>query len=197
MIIKMKLFSVLLLIILIESLQSKKSIRKFVLIRDERMDKNGLSQFSILDSSGKQYLYRLKTSYIDNDGLILISYPSKDILGYLQGQWRNETLNVTFEIFDLTTNQWTNGTIQKIFNLFMEKYLIEWNYQNFIMKKKIFSKNYQFYDENKNILGEFRKRFRWFNWSLVKYHLKIFIEKLPDLVYFFSLAIVDHTNIIL
>jgi len=193
----MKLFSVLLLIILIESLQSKKSIRKFVLIRDERMDKNGLSQFSILDSSGKQYLYRLKTSYIDNDSLLLISYPSKDILGYLQGQWRNETLNVTFEIFHLTTNQWTNGTIQKIFNLFIEKYLIEWNYQNFIMKKKIFSKNYQFYDENKNILGEFRKRFRWFNWSLVKYDLKIFIEKLPDLVYFFLLAIVDHRNIIL
>jgi hypothetical protein len=193
----MKLFSVLLLIILIESLQSKKSIRKFVLIRDDYMDKYGLSQFSVLDSSGKQYLYRLKTSYIDNDALLLVSYPSKDILGYLQGQWRNETLNVTFEIFHLTTNQWTNGTIQKIFNLFMEKYLIEWNYQNFIMKKKIFSKNYQFYDENKNILGEFQKRFRWFNWSLIKYDLKIFIEKCPDLIYFFSLAIVDHRNIIL
>ncbi len=193
---KMKLFLLVLFVIVIESVKSKKPIRKFVLIRDEHMDKNGLTQFSVLDSTEKHYLYRLKTSYDYNDELLLISYPSKDIVGYLQGQWKNETINVTFDIFDLTTNQWTNGTIQKIFNLFIEKYLIQWNYQDFIVKKKLFTINHQFYDENKNILAQFRKRFRWFNWSLVKYDLKIFIDKIPDFVYFFTLAIVNHANII-
>jgi hypothetical protein len=64
------------------------------------------------------------------------------------------------------------------------------------VKKKLFTINHQFYDENKNILAQFRKRFRWFNWSLVKYDLKIFIDKIPDFVYFFTLAIVNHANII-
>jgi hypothetical protein len=114
-IIKMKLFLFLLFLILIKNIQSKKSIRKYLLIRDEKVDKNGLSQFSILDSIGKEYLYRLKTS---NDGVMIISYPSKDIVGYLEGEWINE-------IFYLNTNQWTNGTIQKIFYLFIEKYLIQ------------------------------------------------------------------------
>jgi len=54
-ILKMKLFIFLFSVILIKSIQSKKSIRKYLLIRDEKMDKNGLSQFSILDSSGKEY----------------------------------------------------------------------------------------------------------------------------------------------
>ncbi|CAF3900987.1 unnamed protein product [Rotaria sordida] len=159
------------------------------------MDKNGLSRLSILNSNGKEYLYRLRSSHTENDVLLLIAYPSKDIVAYLQGQWRNETLNVTYDIFNYTTNQWTNGTIKKTFNVFIEKYFIEWDGQNFLMKKKLFSINHKFYDENQDVLAQFRMRFRWFNWSLIKYDLKIYSDKLLDAVYFFSIAIVDHNNI--
>jgi hypothetical protein len=193
----MNLFWLILFVILIKSIESKKSIHKYILMRDDQMDKHGLSQFSVLDSSKKHYLYRLKTSYIDNDGLVLVSYPSRDTVGYVSGEWKNETLNVTFEIFDLATNESTNGTIIKIFNLFVEQYLIQWNDQNFIMKKKLFTIHHKFYDENQNVLAQFRKKLRWFNWSSVEYDLKIFIDKLPHAIYFFSLAIVDHRNIII
>jgi hypothetical protein len=185
----MKLFIYFLLIKSIE-------LKKYVLIRDEEMDKNGLSQFSILDSYEKDYLYRLKTS--SNNDLILISYPSKEIVGHLQGDWINEkTLNVTFEIFDLKTNEWTNVSFIKIFHLFIEKYLIQWNNQTFLMKKNLFSINHSFYDQNKTKLGQFRMRFRWFNWSLIKYDLKINFDTLPHFIYFFLLIIQDHRNIIL
>ncbi|CAF2951871.1 unnamed protein product [Rotaria sp. Silwood2] len=193
----MKLFLLLLFIILIKSIESKKLIRKFQLVRDnDDMNKNGLSRFSILDSNGKEYLYRLRDSYTYNNSLLLIVYPSKNIVAYLQGQWTNETLNVTYDIYNYTTNQWTNGTIKKIFNLFIEKYFIEWNNENFIMKKKIFSINHKFYDENQYVLAQFRMSFRWFNWSLIKYNLQIYSDKLPDALYFFSIAIVDHRNLI-
>ena len=194
----MNLFWLALFITLIKYIESKKSIHKYILIRDDRMDKNGFSQFSVLDSHGKQYLYRLKTSYIDNnDSLVLVSYPSKDIAGYVIGRWKNETLNVTFQLFDLATNESTNGTITKIFNLYVETYLIEWNNETFLMKKKLFSIPHKFYDQNQNVLAQFRKKFRWFNWSSIEYNLNIFIDTLPHAIYFFSLAIVDHRNIII
>ncbi|CAM4897805.1 unnamed protein product [Rotaria socialis] len=192
---KMKLFLLLLFIILIKSIQSKKLISKFLLIRDDTTDKNGLSRFSVLDSSEKQYLYRLKNSNDDSNLLLIVSYPSKDVLGYVGNEWRNETLNVTFEIYNSTINQWTNGTIKKLPNLFTEKYLIEWNSQNFMMKKKLFSIHHKFYDECENVLAQFRMRFRWFNWRLIKYNLELFSDKLPEIIYFFLIAIVDNRNI--
>ncbi|CAF5003419.1 unnamed protein product, partial [Rotaria sp. Silwood1] len=145
--------NLLLFIILIISIESKKSIRKYQYVRDSDMfDIDGLIRFSILNSNGKEYLYRLRNSYNDNDALLIVSYPSKDIVAYLQGQWKNLTLNVTFDIFNSTTNQWNNGTINKIYNLFVEKYLIEWNNENFLMKKKLFSIYHKFYDENQYVL---------------------------------------------
>ncbi|CAF4111011.1 unnamed protein product [Rotaria magnacalcarata] len=171
------------------------SDNKFLLIRDDTTDRNGLSRFSVLDSSEKQYLYRLKSSNDDSNLLLIISYPSKDVLGYVGNEWRNEILNVTFEIYNSTTNQWTNGTIKKLPNLFTEKYLIEWNSQNFMMKKKLFSIHHKFYDECENVLAQFRMRFRWFNWTLIKYNLELFSDKLPEIIYFFLIAIVDNRNI--
>lgn len=47
-------------------------------------------------------------------------------------------IDVTFYIFDLITDQWLNGTIEKIQNLFIEKYLIKSNNEKFLMKKKLF-----------------------------------------------------------
>ncbi|CAF4500949.1 unnamed protein product [Rotaria socialis] len=171
------------------------TLSKFLLIRDDTTDKNGLSRFSVLDSSEKQYLYRLKNSNDDSNLLLIVSYPSKDVLGYVGNEWRNETLNVTFEIYNSTINQWTNGTIKKLPNLFTEKYLIEWNSQNFMMKKKLFSIHHKFYDECENVLAQFRMRFRWFNWRLIKYNLELFSDKLPEIIYFFLIAIVDNRNI--
>lgn len=192
-----KLFLILLIIIFINKVESKKSIRKLLIVQDKEMDKNGFSQFSILNSNGKEYLYRLKTSYDYHEQLLIITYPSQNLIGYLEGDWKNETLNVIFYIYDSINDQWLNGTIEKIQNLFMEKYLIKWNNESFLMKKKLLSINYSFYDNNQNTLALYTKRFRWFNWSLVKYDLKIFIDLLPDPIYLFILAILDHRNIIL
>lgn len=194
---KIILFFLLLLIMKIKSIESKTYLRKYFLIRNnDDYDKNGLNRFSILDSNEKQYLYRLKISSDNNDEIQIISYPSKHIQGYLKGKLTNETLNLYFEILNLTTNQWLNGTIQKNFNLFIEKYFIRWNYQNFIMKKNFFSRHHKIYDDNKNLLAQFRMHFRWFNSSLIKYNLQIFSDNLPDMIYFFIIAIVDYRNII-
>ncbi|CAF1095688.1 unnamed protein product [Adineta ricciae] len=182
------------IIICVENVQAKKPIRTYLLMRDDRMDKNGFSRFSVLDSSGKEHLYRLKSSYT-HDRLELISYPSKEVTACVEGQWKAEILNVSFQIFDSIRNETTNGTIQKVFNLFVETYTIEWNYESFLLKKKLFTSYHKFYDWNGNLLGQFRKRFRWFSWSSFVYDLKIFIDKLAHEVYFFSVAIADHRNL--
>ena len=182
------------IIICVKDVQAKKPIRTYLLMRDDRMDENGFSRFSVLDSSGKEHLYRLKSSYTDSR-LELISYPSKEVTAYVEGQWKAEILNATFQIFDSIRNETTNGTIQKAFNLFVETYTIEWNYESFLLKKKLFTSYHKLYDSNGNLLGQFRKRFRWFSWSPFIYDLKIFIDKLVDEVYFFSVAIVDHRNL--
>lgn len=191
----MKLLFLLLFMFLIKSIQSKTLLRKYLLVRDHDLDKYGLSQFSVLDSTGKQYLYRLKVSDDDKNLLLIIGYPSQDTLGYVQNEWGSETLNATFEIYNSTMYESTNGTIKKNFNLFTQIYLIESNSENFVMKKKFFSFYHKFYDENQNILAQFRMRFRWLSWSLAKYNLEIFSNKLPDIVYFFLLVISDHRNL--
>lgn len=192
----LNMMKVVYLFVLIECVLSKAFIEKYLIIVDDRMDEKGFSQFSILYSTGKQYLYRLKSSYIDNDALILVDYPSKDTVGYLEGEWKNDLLNVTLEIFDDKLNEWINGTIKKSLNLLIENYLIKWNSKDFIMKKKLFSMNNQIYDQNKNLLAKFAKRFRWFNSTSIKYDLTIFKDNLPSAFYFFLVAIVDHRNII-
>ena len=184
-------------LILIKQIDSKKWIRKYVLIRDEELDKKGLSQYSILNWNEKEYLYRLKTSYIDDDQIILINYPDENQIGYVNGQWKNETVNATFELFDFNENQWKNGSIEKVFNLFIEKYLIKWNDQLFYLKKKLFSNRWKFVNSNGNEFAQFQMRFRWFNWSLVKYQMKISSEILPDPILFFVFLIQDHRLILL
>lgn len=195
--IKLLLISTL-FVILIKEIDSKKWIRKYVLIRDEELDQKGLSQYSVLNWNEKEYLYRLKTSYIDDDDeIIVINYPDENEMGYLHGQWKNETVNTTFELFDFNDNQWKNGSIEKIFNLFIEKYLIKWNNEEFYLKKKLFSNRWKFVNFNGKEFAHFEMRFRWFHWSLVKYQLKIFSELLPDPILFFSFLLQDHRSILL
>lgn len=194
----MKLLIILILfLILIKEIDSKKWIRRYVLIRDEELDKKGLSQYSILNWNEKEYLYRLKTSYADDDEIILINYPDENQIGYLNGQWKNETVNTTFELFHFDENQWKNGSIEKIFNLFIEKYLIKWNDQLFYLKKILFSDRWKFVNSNGNEFAHFEMRFRWIPWSSVKYHLKISSENLPDQILFFVFLIQDHRAILL
>ena len=64
-----------------------------------------------------------------------------------------------------------------------------------MMKKKLFSIHHKFYDEYENVLAQFRMRFRWFNWTLIKYNLELFSDKLPEIIYFFLIAIVDNRNV--
>lgn len=146
--------------LLIKSTNSKECPRRFLLIRDKNLDQDVLSRFSILDSNEKQYLYRLKSSSGSNDELQLISYPSVNLHGYLRDQQINQTLNLCFETLNITTNQWLNGTIQKIFDLFTENYLVQWNNEFFSRKKLFFSMYHKFYDDKKNVLAQSQMLFR-------------------------------------
>lgn len=191
------LLIILFLEIFIKEIDCKKVLRKYVLIRDEEFDEKGRSQYSILNANENEYLYRLKTSYTDEDQIILTNYPDENQIGYVQGQWTNEIVNVTFELFDFNENQWKNGTIIKMFHLFIEKYFIQWNNESFYLKKKLFSTDWKFSDGHGNEFARFRMRFRWFNWSLVKFNLKIFIDICPDWILFFAFIIQDHRAILL
>jgi len=189
----MKLFSFLLLfIVMIEYIQSKKTQRTFIVERDNVIKEKQLSAYTIFDSTGKTRLYQLKTTSTDIDTLILINYPAKNMVANLEGEWVDKVFNVSFTLYDKKLHKWTDGTIRIDATGFREKYSIGWNSQLFNTKTKFWSGTLQLYHtRQKELIAEIRRRTPWFG-GKVKFELKTYSSQFPDAIYFFILAINDH-----
>jgi hypothetical protein len=193
----LKVFSLILVfIIMIKCIESKKEKEKrsYVIIRDKLPDEHKLYGYSIFDSTEKKRLYRLKTSSSEIDILMLVDYPAKNIVANMEGVLLGEKLNVTFSVYDYQQNKWTDGTMVDSYHFLFDKYAIEWNSKQYIMKNRISSKNSRLYNKSQDqLLAKFVKRTQWLYWAPVKYDLKIYSNELPDAVCFFALAVIDHT----
>ena len=173
--------------------------RRYRLFRDEQLNEDGLSQFSVLNWDRNEYLYRLKTFRLGEDGsnqITLKKYPEEHSVGFVQGQWTGDSFNVYFDVYDEGLSQWINGTIEKHSTLVVERYSFDYDGRTFEMSKKIFSRKKKFFESQKknSVLGDFYLSFRWFHWSLVEYQLKIYSDQLPDRIYFIFIPIFDQRN---
>jgi len=190
----MKLLCLLLsLAITIEYIQSKQTVhRTYIIHRDNVIQKNKLSAYTVYDSSGKIILYRLKPSSTDIDTIIVVNHPAKDMVANLEGEWVEQTFNVTFSIYDKKLGKWIDGNIKKDPSSAFDKYFIVWNMKNLSTKGKIFSSRVRVYNTNqKELLAEFRRRY-WHSFIKRQFELKTYSSEYPDIIYFFVLAINDH-----
>jgi hypothetical protein len=190
----MKLFCfLLLLIITIEYIQSKKTLlRTYTIHRDNVVKANQLSAYTIYDSSGKNILYRLKPISTDIDTIVVTDHPAKNMVANLEGKWIAKVFHVTFSIYDKKLNEWIDGIIKKDLKGFKDKYSVEWNSKHLNTKSKLFSSKMQVYNtQQKELVAEFGHR-DWFNSGNIVFALKIYSDQVSDIIYFFLLAINDH-----
>jgi len=190
----MKLFCfLLLLIITIEYIQSKKTLlRTYTIHRDNIVKANELSAYTVYDSSGKNILYRLKPTSTDIDTVVVTDHPGKNMVANLEGEWIAKVFHVTFSIYDKKLNEWIDGIIKKDLKEIKDKYSVEWNSKYLNTKSKFFSSKMQVYNtQQKELVAEFGHR-DWFNSGNIVFTLKIYSDQVPDIIYFFLLAINDH-----
>jgi hypothetical protein len=197
-------FLLVLSVILVKSIQSKKPIRTYVVGRKAMISGNPLPGYKVYDPKETRVLYQLKPMSSDVDTIILVDDQKKNIVGNLEGEWTSQwpledKFNITFSIYDYNLNKWIDGTIKRDRGFFNQKLQIQWNEFRLVAKKSDFSYTTKLYDERGNdLLSQFRWQSVWSTSATKpKYNLKIFSDKVPDAISFFILAIVDQREVIL
>lgn len=188
------IFLLLILFLTIEYIQSKKKlmpIRSYLVVRDYRIRENRLSSYTVYDSTGNITLFKLQSSSaIDIDTVVLTSYPEKNMVGNLEGEWAEKKFNVTYSIYDKKSNKWIDGPITKA-SAFRNVYKTKWNSNFFHTKNTWFSNIIQVYSTSKKeLIAEIRKDEPWFEY--VRFEVKIYSNQCPDAIYFFITVINDH-----
>ncbi len=186
---------ILFLVIILQCIESKKVHRSFLVIQDKPSKKKLLSDFTVFDLSGKNQLYRLKTSATDIDSVMLVDHPAKNMIANAEGEWIDNIFNVTMSIYDKKLSKWIDGTIKRLKQSFTKTYRIEWNQKSLIIKCKFYTKTIKIYNERpEDLVAEVRHRARWLNKFKYKYDLKIYSDKLPDAIYLLALTIMHHAD---
>ncbi len=172
---------------------SKPTIRSYFIEKDFFSGLK-LGEFSIFDSTKKQLLYRIESYYTIGGKIELIDVSSKQIIGQLTNPLNLLLYAGNFSIFNLSSNQWINGKIERIFHMVNDKYIIKWNKRSILMETKFGSLTTTFeYENHSGILAKFEKRPTLFIWSN-KYDLQVLSDDLPHAIYFLAIAIKDHNS---
>ncbi|CAF1944691.1 unnamed protein product [Rotaria magnacalcarata] len=150
----------------------------------------------ILSSDEKQLLYRIQTSTSDIDAIILVDNPAYNIVANIEGMWADKTFNLTFPVYDYELNAWTDGTLNRPTHSIDVEYAIAFNNQYLHSKRKWYSHSvYVYRIITKALLVRFGIRSRWFNWSPIKYDVKIYSDIVPDVVYFLLLTVMEQRGL--
>ena len=178
--------------------QSKNILRSYVVRKDRILPDFQLAKLSFYDSVDKSRLFSIETYESDIHSVQLFAQPSKKVLGALEGVWKQQILNATFSFLDVRSNQWKDGSIVRNAHLFAHKYTISANGKQILMKGKYSTTGVvELRDKKgKDLLAQFQPRIRHFNSLSLKYDLKVFSNKVPDMVYFFALAVMDQRNML-
>ncbi|CAF3807082.1 unnamed protein product [Rotaria sp. Silwood1] len=190
----MKIISCLLLfILLIKYIDSKKADRTYVLVENPRSRRFELTGYTIFDSKEKTRLYRLTASRSDIDSGILFDNAEDNMIANLEGEWIEDKFNVTFSIYNSKLNKWTDGIIRRTLHWFSVDYTVEYNNEQVIAKRKKDAKKGKIYHKKNNeLLAKFAARSQWLSGTPLKYDLEIYSNKVPDAIHFFLLLIMDH-----
>jgi hypothetical protein len=190
------IFTMLLLVVSITSVQSRRADRTYSIKKDRIMSDHRLAEFSIYSSGEKERKYRIRTYYSSTHAALLYAAPSGEIVGMFEGDWTKEIIKADISILNTRSNQWIDGTITKRTDA-AKKYAISWNGTNIIMAAKFLSSTKELRDEIQgDLLAEFRPSSGVFVSPPTSYKLKVKSDKVPDAVHFFAVAVMDHKNMI-
>ena len=167
-------------------------MRTFIVHRESAIRNNRLSNYTIYDSKEKTIVYRVKTIFTDIDTMMLIDYPAKNVIANVEGDWAVGLFNASLSIYSSKAQKWIDGIMRPTPTTLWDKYSIYWDAKQVILRYKFFSTKMGFYDRKE------KEKFAWFfqysKWyrTAIKYKVEIYSNYMPDAIYFFALAIIDH-----
>ena len=166
--------------------------RTYTIVVERVLNENRLLNYTIYDASGMKRLYRMRTLQNDIDTILLVDYPTKNLVGICEGEWAWDKIDVSFSIYSYASSKWIDGKITKAFHLLRQKYFIKWNSKNVTMRGGIFSKAMHFYaGQDELYIGQFRDASSWYTTN-AKYELQIDSTYMPEQIYFFAVAMISH-----
>ena len=136
----------------------------------------------------KTLYYRIESKFSLPAKFQLIAYPSKKLVGKLEGKLGAIDLSV----LDDKTNQRLTGTIKGHFSLVNDKYSMQFNGKQLSMQKDLLSPHMNIRDETNGgkLLARYQREF----YSLVTattYGVQVYSNDIPDGVYLLILAWTD------
>ena len=152
---------------------------------------NGIkaAEFSIYDISKKTLYYRIESRYSLLPKFDLVAYPSKQVVGKLEGK----VGSIHLSLLDDKTGQWIAGTMKG--NLKFTKhfqYTIEFNGRKILLEKELLSPHATFRDISQGdvFLARYQREF-FSPITATTYGAQIFSNDIPDGLYLLALAWTD------
>ncbi|CAF1494134.1 unnamed protein product [Adineta steineri] len=149
-------------------------------------------EYSIYNTSEKHLYYRIESKYDFQHNIKLVMYPSKKIVAKLRSQKQGKEFKAKISICNITSNQWSYGTIIQHRQWLHANYSIEWNEYHLSMITNIVSGTTRILDQSENdVLAQFYRR--WFSLNY-KYQLEVFSDRVPESIYLLGLAVVSRSD---
>ncbi|CAF3016823.1 unnamed protein product [Rotaria socialis] len=146
-------------------------------------------EFSVYDKTEKVLKYRIESRFAFRHNNKIVAYPSKQVLGKLNGRWSLRGYVGDISFLDQSTNRWIDGNITEISNWRMREFMINWNGTNINLKGQVDLLPKQFYEKGRGeLLAQYKIRSASRLWA-ARYDMDIFSIKYPESLYLLGLAV--------
>ncbi|CAF1211133.1 unnamed protein product [Adineta steineri] len=178
------------LVTIASCVSGKDDILRTYTLRKDYFNGIKVAEFSVFDISKTTLYYRIESKFSILPKFELISYPSKQVVGKLEGKLGK----INLSLLDDKTGQWVTGTMKQHVTLLKHyQYNIELNGRQILMKKELLSSHTTFHDAVQNgetLLARYQREF-FSPITATTYGVQIFSNELPDGLYLLALAWTD------
>ena len=182
-----------LFIVIFNGIDALETNRTYLIKKDFLSGLKG-GEFTIYDSTGKKFQYRMESKVGVTHDVQLFEVPSKKLLARLKAKITPVLYKAIITIYDNQLDEWTNGTVDQKFKVVGNKFTIQWKGETIFMEGGAASLNTAFVGQSKgDVYAKFHKRVSSLFWRN-KYDLQVLSNKYPDALYFLALAARDHSN---
>lgn len=152
---------------------------------------NGIkaAEFSVFDISKTTLYYRIESKYSLLPKFDLIAYPSKKVVGKLEGKLGS----IHLSLLDEKTGQWITGSMKAHLTLLKHfQYTIDLNGRKISLEKDLLSSHATFRDTSQGnmLLARYQREF-FSPVTATTYGAQIYSNDLPDGLYLLALAWTD------
>ena len=149
-------------------------------------------EFSIYDSTKKHLLYRIESNYAIGQKIKIVNRSTKQIIAMLRNR---NGYQASFSI-KTSSNQYVNGTIEKVSNMTDIHYIVQWDKHKIFIGRQFKSPVtvFQYEANSSEVLANFERLSDSYNFKK-QYKLQILSNELPDTIYFLSVAVITRIMI--